>query len=560
MGFYIANPFGLLALSGIAAVVLVHFLRRKSRQVTVSTLFLVQRALPSSEGGKRIHKFRNTLPFWVQILTVTTLALLLAQPRWIDANSFQTMVAIFDSSASMSAFRKQTLDAATAELKRMESMAARTQWIVLHSDGSRLAAGSELDDVLRQAARAWQPALGVHDVAEAKRIARALAGPSGSVVYFTDHQPGEEEAAGVSWVAVGEPVENAGFLAVGIDESKWTALLKNFGRSPREVRWRISGEADWRSERLNPGQVVELSGEIPAEIDRLTLELEGDRFGFDDRVPIVRPRLKTLAVRADDSEGFRALFDQVMRITEPVAETSPSQTPDVSLGVSNPLSPRTFSDAAMIFAEDSGKPGKLLFGLIVAENHSLMTNLNWQGLIARDTFGVAYREGDLLLLWQGGRPLIFLRMRDNLPQLVFNFDIRHSNAARLPAFGLLVYRFLSARRAEKVAYEAANVETRQRISVAGVGTIVAPDLPGFFSGKSSDGTILFDGAAQFSDVRESDFLMASSGRSDAALLEPVRRRHSAGESLEPVWLLLVAALMLWNWYLTGSRAPAPLGA
>jgi hypothetical protein len=93
-----------------------------------------------------------------------------------------------------------------------------------------------------------------------------------------------------------------------------------------------------------------------------------------------------------------------------------------------------------------------------------------------------------------------------------------------------------------------------------MGTIVAPDLPGFFSGKSSDGTPLFDGAAQFSDARESDFLVASSGRSDADLLEPVRRRHSAGESIEPVWLLLVAALMLWNWYLTGSRTRAPLGA
>jgi len=130
MGFYFDNPLGLLALSGIAVVVLVHFLRRKSRQLTVSTLFLVQRALPSSEGGKRIRKFRNTLPFWVQILAVTALALLLAQPRWIDASSSQTVVAIFDSSASMSAFRKPTLDAAATELKRMESMAARTQWIV----------------------------------------------------------------------------------------------------------------------------------------------------------------------------------------------------------------------------------------------------------------------------------------------------------------------------------------------------------------------------------------------------------------------------------------------
>ena len=292
MGFYFANPWGLLALGGIAVVVLLHFLRRKSRQVTVSTLFLVQRLMPSSEGGKRIRKFRNTLPFWVQLLTVLALALLLAQPRWIDARSSQTVVAIFDGSASMSAFRKEALAAAAVELKRREPNAAKTQWIVLRSDGIRLAAGSRLSDVLAQTERAWQPALGVHDLAEAKRLARALAGPNGSVVYFTDHPPAEEEAAGVFWVAFGEPIENAGFLAAGINNDRWTALLKNFGRSTREVRWRISGEADWRIQRLEPGQVVELSGEFPTGTDRMMLELEGDRFGFDDRVPLIKPQVK----------------------------------------------------------------------------------------------------------------------------------------------------------------------------------------------------------------------------------------------------------------------------
>ena len=90
MGFYFANPLGMLALTGIAVVALLYFLRRKSRQVTVSTLFLVQRAMPASEGGKRINRFQNTLPFWVQILAVIAMALLLAQPRWIDSRSAQT--------------------------------------------------------------------------------------------------------------------------------------------------------------------------------------------------------------------------------------------------------------------------------------------------------------------------------------------------------------------------------------------------------------------------------------------------------------------------------------
>jgi hypothetical protein len=233
---------------------------------------------------------------------------------------------------------------------------------------------------------------------------------------------------------------------------------------------------------------------------------------------------------------------------------------DITLEVFNPLNPTAVSGTAVIFAEDSGKPGKLLAGLIISENHPLMKNLNWQGLMLRDTFGIPPREGDLPLLWQGERPLILLRMQENLPQLIFNFDIRYSNAARLPAFGLLVYRFLSARRAEKVVFEAANVATRQRVLVAGIGSVAAPDFPGFFSAKATDGRVLLDGAAQFSDSRESDFTMASSGHSETDPAEPMRRKHSVGESMEPIWLFLLGALMLWNWYLTGGLARRPLPA
>ena len=551
MGFFFANPLGLLVLSGIGGILLIHLLRRKSRRIVVSTLFLVQRAHPSGEGGKRFRRLRNSLPLWVQILVVVALAWLAAQPRWIDSTSVQTVVSVFDSSASMSAFREKALQVAASELRRIKSAAARTQWIFLRSDGSRMATGSELSDVLAEAERAWRPTLGTHDVNEALRLARTLAGEKGSIVYFTDHQPETEKAFDVSWVAVGEPIDNAGLLGAGIQDGRWSALLKNFSAKTRDVRWRIAGEADWRIQHLDPGATADISGEFPAGMDKLTLELEDDRFALDNRLPLVRPQSKTLAIRVAENEGFRALFEQMLRIAEPLSIATDGGQ-DVLFEVFNPLTPRALAGGAIVFAEDSGTPEKLLSGTIVAENHSLMESLNWQGLVARDTFGITFRDGDMPLLWQGERALIFLRMQDKSPQLIFNFDIRKSNAVHLPAFGLLIYRFLATRRAEKVAPEAANVETRQKISVAGVGTILAPDVPGFFSVKGPDGSVLFDGAAQFSDSRESDFRQAASGRIENHSVESIRQSHATGESLDSVWLLLAVALMLWNWFLTGA--------
>jgi hypothetical protein len=500
-----------------------------------------------------VRTLRNSLPLWAQILAVLALTWLLAGPRWIDTTSTQTVVAIFDASASMSAFREETTTAARAELARLGTAAARTQWIILRSDAARLSAGTSLDETLKAAVDAWDPALGTHDPGEAFRLARTLAGEKGAVIYFTDRPPTRSDSVG--WIAVGSPVDNAGFLGGEATPDHWSALLKNFSPKARDIRWRIVGEPDWKSEHLEPGTMTEIAGPFPAGVDRLILETEGDRFSFDDRLPILQPKPKALTMGRAASEPFRPLFDQIARLAEPAAE---SGEPDVSLAVYSPLTPGLPKGGAVVFVEDVGKSGKPLPGLIVAETHPLMDNLTWQGLIARDTLGVPFREGDTALLWQGGRPLIFLRAQDGKTQLIFNFDVRQSNATRLPAFPLLLHRFFGQLRKEKPAYEAANVETRQTLEIVGAIARRAPERPEFFSVSSADNQLLFDGAAQFGDTRESDFSAAATNRSPELAVETIRQANARGEFLDPIWAALLAALMFWNWILTG-RAKDPGG-
>lgn len=555
MGIFFANPWGLLALLGVPVVVAIHLLRRQARQVRVSTLFLVERALPSNEGGRRVRTLRNSLPLWAQISAVLALTWLLAGPRWIDSQSTQTVVAVFDSSASMGAFREETLAAAHEELSRIGKAAGRTQWIFLRSDGTRLASGDSLEETLAAAARAWDPVLGTHDPHDALRLARTLAGENGAVISFTDRPPARQDD--VAWIAVGHPLENAGFVGGGGFAEHWSALVKNFGPTARDLRWRMAGDPDWKTVRLEAGATTEIAGPFPEGTDRVMLEIEGDRFVFDDRLPILRPRPKELALQRSAGPAFDALFEQIARLAEPAAS---AETPDVTLAVYNPLAPGLPDTAAVVFVEDVGRTGKPLSGLIVAEPHPLMDSLNWQGLIARETLGVPFREGDTALLWQGRRPLIFLRLRDGRPQLIFNFDVSQSNAARLPAFPLLVHRFFDLLRRNKPAPEAANVETRQVLEIAGAGRHQAPVRPEFFSVRGPDGSVLFDGAARFGDTRESDFSSAATGRSADVTVEAVRQANARGEFLDPLWAALLAGLMFWNWILTGSARKPGAGA
>ena len=48
MSFFLANPWGLLALAAIPAIVAIHFLQEQSRRVRASTLFLLEHARPTS--------------------------------------------------------------------------------------------------------------------------------------------------------------------------------------------------------------------------------------------------------------------------------------------------------------------------------------------------------------------------------------------------------------------------------------------------------------------------------------------------------------------------------
>jgi hypothetical protein len=448
----------------------------------------------------------------------------------------------------MSAFREETLGAARRELTRLEARAAHTRWIFLRSDASRLASGRDLREALTEAAAAWAPALGTHDLSEARRLARTLAGENGAIVFFTDRPPENEE--GLSWVATGDFIGNAGFLGGQVAAGHWSALLKNFGPAAQDIRWRIEGAGEWKTERLEPGGMTEVAGAFPDGTDRVLLETAGDRFGFDDRMPLIRPRPKPLTLTSFAVEPHRSFFESVAELAEP--DPLPERAlSDVVLENFNPLAPAWPGGAAVIFVEDARKDGKPLSGLLVSENHPLMENLNWQGLIARETFAAPSREGDRVLLWQGSRPLIVLRRQNGKPQLVFHFDVRQSNATRLPAFPLLIHRFFSLLREEKIAPSAANVETRQRLAIAGAGSAIAPERPDFFTVKTAAGEVIFDGAAQFGDARESDFSTASSDRSAGGEGTALREANARGQALDPVWAAALAGLMFWNWLLTG---------
>lgn len=536
-GFFFSNPAGLWALLGLPAVLLIHFLQRESRRATISTLFLLEQLAPESAQGRRFERLRQSANLWLQLLAVLLLAWLLAGPRWIRRDSAQSIAIVLDSSASMNAFADDAKRALANKLSSLSAAAARTDWTLLESDPARLALYSGNDSArLLVALQSWRPNLGTHDTGSTLRTARSLVRNRGLVIFVTDHA--EPASPGVAVLAVGEPFDNAGFTGLRADDQGWRVLVKNYSARPVRREWKIDGQPRGVLE-VAPGAIQELRGDFPAQIERLTLSLEQDRFAMDDSLPLVRSHPKHLGIAYEAGTPFDDFFQKFRASIE---HQSPEGR-DVVLRRYDPLLPRETEGPAIVFLDQPGRPGKLSSEPVIARNHPLVSGLSWQGLQVNETLSIVPRDNDEWLVSQGNRPLLLLRWQGRNPVLLVNFDLRYSNASRLPAFVLTLTRYVEMIRARLPGTEVVNAETGQLLP----DESRAPQEPGFFERPS------VQGAAHFADAREADFRQAVSADGLQQAAAELRERNSEQDLLTPLWLLLLILVIGLSWLVEGTR-------
>lgn len=582
MPVFFSNPLGFWALLGIPIVLAIHLLQRHSRRIPTSTLFLLEILERESLQGRRIDRIRSSVPLWLQLLSVLVLTWLLVEPRWPREQSVQRIVLVLDNSASMSAFREPLAENLRRELRPLALEAETTEYTLIQTSGSGspLYRGTSLEEMSAALAE-WRPGAGSHPPDPALRVGRGIAGVEGTVVLVTDHG-GEPLPFGARRLAVGTPIDNAGFAGLAFEEAEdgsllWKASIRNYAKSPQVREWfLVAGDkrSEVRRAELGPGETRVIQGPFPAETKRVTLMMSPDRFPQDDTLPFVLPEPKPLLVSRSGDAAAAGLTGQLVGS---LAARGPSaaEVPDLWFATYDPLQPRELPDPAVVFVSQAGAPARLFPGAIVAGNHPLMKDLEWQGLLARFSPSIPLTPSDRVLLWQGERALIFLREEGGRRQLVFNFEVPRSNANRVPAFIILIHRFAERIRAEKIAPEVLNTELRQAIRVASdpaggplelltdrgtsaiplalVRQLRAPGEPGFFTLRQGSG-VLLEAATHFADVREADFSQASSGSELGTVAVEIRERQTVDDPARPLWMgLLAALLMLSWWFLAGHR-------
>jgi hypothetical protein len=600
--FLLANPAGLWALLAVPAVLAIHFLQQKARAYSTSAWFLIEHLAPDSSRGRTWEKLRQSRALWLQLLAAVAAAWLLTEPRWVLSGSAQTVVIVFDASASMSAFRPAALAAAGRELDEAEGLADRTTWVILTSDPRNppLYRGEERRAATEAFAR-WQPQLGSHDLGPQLRLASALAGPSGRTFLITDSKA--KVPPGQRAVGVGRPLPNVGFAGASTEADeetgtthRWRAVVQNHADALQRRSWRYesvgtaaAAASPAHGIELAPGALAEIGGEFPAGTDRLVVVLEGDGFAFDDRLPIQRPVAKPLPLRVEGNDAAAEFFRRVSAGVAGVLPPAGDGRVPLRLARLSEAEAAAVQGPGIYWATPDPKAAtaRMATAPVIPARDPLVAALNWQGWLGLGPFGFTLRAGDTPLLWQDNQPLAFLRgTGSGRRQLFLAFDWDHTNAPRLPATVLLVRRFLEAERDRQRAPWAANFDTDGPLQLAGVSpeeplTLEyvpldgpattsralsleerrvprAPGAPGFFTLKAGE-EYLVTGAAQFADSRQGDFREAATFTVELpGARQMAIERNTRDDPLAPFMLLVMVAALLGSWWETlGRRRTAP---
>ncbi|MBK1854246.1 BatA domain-containing protein [Verrucomicrobiaceae bacterium 5K15] len=587
MNLILTNFHGFWALLGIPAVILIHFLQRRAKVETVSTLFLLKQTQRESTSGRRFDRLVNSVPLWLQILAVLLATWLLLQPRYVKAKSTQRIAIVLDSSASMRVFKDKLPETIQREIPRLQGNAANIEVWLMESDPSKakIYQGNSTEDLLTALAD-WSPSAGATEPTNTLRVARSLVGSEGAVSYITDSPLANHAPYNSSTIAIGEPTDNCGFTGVTFESDGpnviWKAIVRNYSSTEQTCTWKLetaTGASSSREITLKAESLTTLQGAFPKDHTRCRLVLSADAFDLDDTLPMVVPSPKPLFVTSTLPKETVFLSDRMLA-SFPNLKPAPEFAAADLIVTSTETTPTT--QHLMVFPQDKASSRPYLTGNIVATKHPLTEGLNWQTLLVRESYSIPHAADDEVLLWQGNRALIYLRTHPNSRKkaLIFNFDISRSNGMKQPALAVLMLRYCELLQREKVAPETRLTETGEPLQIthhtgADAAPLVqniitlagesleareiptsrndlsAPEQPGFFILSQGDQALLTS-ATYFADTREADFSDCATEESPASSMASAVDHHTRDDHLWRIWVCMILAAVFGAWWFTKS--------
>ena len=524
---YFANPWGLLGLLALPAIVVLHLFYRRFPPRLVGGLHLwgVEQRIPIE--GRRRETLPITPSLLLELLAALLLTLLLSQPRFSDPEGVAHFIVVLDNSASMAAVGGDGLsarDRTIAELRlRVEAFAANAR-VTFIATGRRaaLVAGPAAEWSEAQAALdEWQPELPDHSPQSAIDLGIQLAEDGGQVLFLTDQLPDTD--SGESGVSVGIPqsVEVvAGGLPLAnlaITSAHWsldpqtlagTVVLRvaNLGPRPQAatVRGTVAGKPVFESSLdLEPQAESALQAPVPGGVGELTISLSGveDALVVDSEVTLIEPKLRSVHVDVVFPDDDPRRTDVLRVLNQIPAASLNSSVAELSIGPAGPVDGHTdgqwrlsIGPFAATPVETTGTPPQPEGGAsattspepvtvagpyLLDKRNPLLEGVQLDGVVWGGAFPLA--NDYLPLISCGSVPLLVQRASNRTTTYDLNIDLARSNFTASPDWPILLSNLIALRQQALPGLSRwnfrVNEDVRFRIAPAALRNASATDEP-----------------------------------------------------------------------------------
>lgn len=476
---YCANPWGLLALVAIPAIIVIHLYRRRFPPLLIAWLHLWTSETRQNLAGRRREKLPVSASLILELLAALLLVAVLSEPHFGGLTNARHLVAVLDSSASMAAkppgndepsFR----EAAFQELERRATGLPRGSVMTVIATGTRpvMLAGPAIPwQDAKPRLSEWRPQAPRHSFESAWDLGLQLVERNGQFLFLTDHLPDKKTSAGqaaesamperMECVSVGRRLDN-----LAISAARWSfdgargkgeIFVRVQSHSRKPLSFEIVGRAGEQVVFRRPGSLAEQAAasfetEVPGGLGHVTLELSSpdDGLGIDNLVELIEPQIRTVTAavslsQAEASRDVRKVLDSLPDVQ--YGDAASAQIVFAPAGALPELSERRWwaGIGPVSTVENDLEAAKDLIGpFTIDKRQPLLDGVVLAGVVWGGVQPVAYDVTPLVS--SGNLPLLARLNGTRTVGFLFNIDMARSNLSESPDWPVLLANLIELRR------------------------------------------------------------------------------------------------------------------
>lgn len=480
-----AYPLALAALATAPALVAVYYFKNRFRKKTVSSLMLWRFQTESAEGGRKVERAQFPWIFFLELLTLLTLAFAAAGPRWKTERTTRPLILILDNSLSMQAKPKTgpsiLEQGREMALKLFTAQAPAPARLILaganpESMGGFLRSTTELENALES----WKGSSASGSLDQAITLATELGGGQSDICVITDQSPTVEipESGRLRWISVGRPLPNLAIVNAtrtpnGEQDRVFLEIANNSSLSSSVNTSIFQAESDQLLQKfeaeLAGGERKRWTLNLPQTLGAIRISIGDDSLVLDNEVHLAPPvREKTRVRLVIEDELAIQLVESALQATG-LVELNSAQ-PELTIFAGN----REFIESQWDqiggswnwIIEFPENPKALAGPFLKDPSSPFLESLELQGILwagpeGSDTDQEFERWPDendrpraVLLqpvLFAGQTPLMLVGVRNgtNEPWIHTRLDITQSSISYSPNWPILVQNMVDARRSAK---------------------------------------------------------------------------------------------------------------